>query len=211
MKTFSIALTYFQRPKLLSRALYCLLQQTYKAFDVIPVFAGPDPEAEFLYRQFQAKVADARFRDLVIMPRGVPERHGNDLRYDILAYCHNDYVIWYGHDCLVDKDYLETHANQIQDDLCISVVGQRHFTEHDHDRRWLTYRTDLPQSTNPNDFVIQELDLLNFAVPVAAARSWAFDPRLRHRYEADWFTFRDIRRESGLPVRVSPKLVCAHF
>jgi hypothetical protein len=128
-----------------------------------------------------------------------------------MQYCHKDYVLWYGHDCIIDKDYLETHAEQIQDDWCISVVGQAHFTWHDHPLRWLTYREDLPRTDNPQDLAMEGLDLLNYAIPVHAAEKWAWAERLRNRYEADWFTFRDVSNNTKLPVRINPRVVCGHF
>jgi hypothetical protein len=209
MKSFSVVLTYFKRPELLARALYCLRQQTYANFEVVPIFdQEPDKQAEFCYEQFRAMVGDTmELRDIVLLP-GNRRDHGNGARHEAMNYCHKDYVLWYGHDCLIDKDFLQTHADQIADDWCISVVSQAHFSPYFHQDGWLTLKGDLPLS---DDLRMGELDLLNFALPLHEAREYAWVPRLRERYEADWFTFRDVRNATGLDVRISPKTVCAHF
>lgn len=213
MKSFSVVLTYYKRPELLSRALHCLRQQTYQNFEVIPIFdGGVDYQASYIYEQFRARVGDfERYKDIVLYTQGNPKHFGNDARHHAMRYCHEDYVIWYGHDCIIDRDFLETHAEQIQDDWCISVVGQAHFTWHDHQDKWLTFREDLPRTSNPDVLAMEGLDLLNFALPTHLAEKWAWTERLRDRYEADWFTFRDVRNKSGVPVRINPKVVCAHF
>ena len=211
MKSFSVVLTYFEKPERLSQALYCLAQQTYDDFEVVPVFDGPDTQAEFIYRQFVARSGDNRFRTAVIFENGKREHFGNDARYLAMQYCHKDYIVWYGHDCIIDKDYLETHADQIQEDWCVSVVGQAHFTWHDHPQKWLTYREDLPRTDDPAQLRMEGIDLLNFAVPTHVAEKWAWAERLRDRYEADWFTFRDIVANSALEVRINNRVVCGHF
>lgn len=212
MKTFSIVLTYYEDPENLSRALYCLSQQTYEDFEVIPFFDGPDAKAEFMYRQFCAKKNDDRFRPAVIVPTTkLGSHHGNDIRHAAMAYCHKDYIIWYGHDCLIDKDYLQTHAEQIKDDRCISVVSQEHFTWWDHMQSWTLYRETLPRTMDPSSLRMAKVDLLNFALPADVAREWAWRKEHRKKYEADWFTLWDCMQGSGLPVRISDKVVCAHF
>lgn len=212
VKTFSIILTYYKRPECLSRALYCLSQQTYKDFEVIPFFDGPDAAAEFMYRQFCAKKNDDRFRPAVIVPAvESDDPHGNNIRHASMAYCHNDYIIWYSHDCLIDKDYLQTHVDQIRDDWCISVVSQEHFTWWDHLLGWTLYRETLPVTPDPVSLRIAGIDLLNFALPAHVASQWAWRCEHQHKYEADWFTLWDSMCGSALPVRISDKVVCAHF
>jgi hypothetical protein len=212
MKSFSIALTYFESPDNLSRALYCLSQQTYTAFEVIPVFDGEDAKAEFMYKQFCAKKGDPRFRPAIIFPRTeVDSAYGNDIRFAAIAYCHKDYIIWYGHDCLIDKDYLQTHAEQIEDDWCISLVSQEHFTWWNHTQGWTLYQETLPHTTDPASLRVGGVDLLNFALPTHVARESAWRKEHRMKYEADWFTLLDSMQGSGLPLRINPKVVCAHF
>lgn len=211
MKSFSIVLTYFEAPENLSRALYCLSQQTYGRFEVIPVFDGADAKAEFMYRQFCVKKNDSRFRPAVIFPREVDSSYGNNVRSAAMVYCHNDYIVWYGHDCLIDKDYLQTHADQIEDDWCISVVGQEHFTTRHHLQRWTLYRETLPRTADATSLEMGHIDLLNFALPAYVAREWAWRKEHRSKYEADWFTLQDSIQHSALPIRINNKAVCAHF
>jgi glycosyltransferase involved in cell wall biosynthesis len=213
MKSFSVVLTYFKRPELLSRALYCLSQQTYTRFEVVPIFdRDEDPEATFVYQQFRTRCSNpSQYKNIVYFTEGSPCHYGNDARHHALKHCNNDYVLWYGHDCLIDKDFLQTHAEQIQDDTCVSVVSQAHFTSHDHPLAWLSLRTHLPATSDPHQLVMSGIDLLNYAIPLSVAKEYAWPIEMRHRYDADWITFREIRDRTELPVRISRKVVCAHF
>ena len=211
MKSFSVVLTYFQQPEMLAHALYCLRQQTYLDFEVVPVFDEPDEQAAYVYNRFLLRNPDSRFQPIRVYPDRNPKHFGNDARHWAMQWCLKDYVIWYGHDCLLDKDYLQTHAEQIQDDACISIVGQVYFGTVEHPHRWHTLRGILPRNSDPGYLVMGGLDLLNFAMPLEAARSWAWAKQKRAVYEADWETFRDVRINSQLPVRIHPAPVCAHF
>jgi glycosyltransferase involved in cell wall biosynthesis len=211
MTTFSIVLTYYKDPEKLSRALYCLSQQTYAFFEVITVFDGEDPVAKLIYEQFCNKKQDARFKPVISPPRDADAAYGNAIRRTAMDYCCNDYIIWYSHDCLIDKDYLQTHADQIDGDQCISIVSQEHFTWWDHPQGWTLYREGLPCTADPAALRMGQIDLLNFALPTDVARRWAWREEHQLRYEADWFTLWDCMQGSELPVRISDKVVCAHF
>jgi len=209
MTTFSIVLTYWDRPNMLSRALYCLAQQTYANFEVVPIFDGYSHHGLRVYNQFR-KGREDKFRHPIVFEEGRAEHYGNACRRHALASCRGDYVLWYGHGDLIDKDYLETHAQQIQDDMCISVVGQHHFSNHNNQGNYISYRGVLPHTGV--ELKLGGLDLLQYAVPLYAATRWAFPEEHWATYEADWMTFDSIRQnEPGLEVRVNPVPVCGHF
>lgn len=219
VKNFSVVLTYYGRPDMLNRALYCLAQQTYEHFEVVPIFDGHCSAGLQLYAQFCEVMQSSKYRSPIVFGGGCREHHGNACRQYALSSCGGDYVLWYGHDNLIDKDFLQTHAQQVQDGMCISVVGQRHFSNRERtifglcpgDRT--SYRGQLPLSGVDKDGLkIGALDLLQYAVPLYAAKRWAFPEEHWGTYEADWLTFASIRKnEPDLEVRVNPVPVCGHF
>jgi len=231
MKKFSVILTYWERPELLSRALYCLVQQTYGNFEVVPSFDGHSSPGLWVYDQFlwhlrrdhhyhKKHQYAANFRPPVVFNSGERGHHGNSCRRHALSYCNGDYVIWYGHDNLIDKDFLETHGRQIQDDSCVSVVGQHYFTNRydagcrTKPENYISYRGRLP-FLEPGEKEFKKrgtIDLLQYAVPLDVAKRWAFLEEDWPTYEADWQTLVSIRKnEPDLEVRVNPAPVCSHF
>lgn len=213
---FSIVTTVADRPELLSYALYCIQQQIHTDWELIVVADGPQPDAEAIYRTFRARsgLADK------LLYRQMPKKEGawgNHCRREALRYATGDYVVWFGHDCLIDKDYLSTHAENIEKHggPCVSVVHQQYNTPQ-------TWAKDLPMSEHIPVFVrvlpdqvpghqwnLGQIDLLNFSVPLGVAREYAWLPQNDMVYEGDWLSF--VKFREVLPFSVSEKVVCGHF
>lgn len=229
---FSIVLTVYGRTNLLSHALYCVQQQTYSDWELVVVFDGPNPAAKLVIDMINALKRSEDIRYLII--ERTPGTHGNPARRQGLAAAQGDYVVWMGHDCLIDKDYLSTHIENIQKApnwCCLSVVGQRYWSPAGW--HWMvasSVRQSLLVENEPApplfwglalpavnsdlrcsaiDARKTQIDLLNWAAPRDAALLSAFLPEDDPVYEADFCAFDRLRKQ--LPIVESSKIVCGHF
>ena len=198
---FSIVMTAFKTFSLLPRALTCVLQQEDPDWELLLMVDGPAPREQYAPRrlvdQLQRRRPQCRI-ELHELPRAAG-CFGNAARHAGMLRATGDYVCWVNHDNLIAPRYLAAHAeNFASTPECVSVVDIDLWK---HDRYFGRY---------PRAFRCGRIDLLCFAVPLAAARRVnAFGGSMRPAYAADWLVFDACRQ--WLPVRHNRRLVGTHF
>ena len=202
---FTILTTLWDTEDHLIKLIDSVLEQTHQSWELRILADGPHPAT----RERMAKLQT--FDDL----RGrlhYSERTrfegcvGNLLRGWGIREAAGKNICWIGHDCILYRDYLETHWQHLQDQECLSVVHINHW--HANDKKFARYGR-FPVK-DPNEVQSGEIDLTCFACPTRfALQVNAFDESVKYRYDADFDTFDRLRRV--LPVVCSPKVCAAHF
>lgn len=210
---FTVVVTVFEREHLVPRVLHGLASQTYSDWNAIFIEDGSYPLAKQTVKDFADKTG------LKVGYRSMPHaggKYGNAARRRGLEIADGEYVCFLGHDCLIDPDYLATHAEGIDGDhRRVSVVQCRYWATKDwkEQRNFEieTYDRVLPAAdANPQHFAMGDVDLTCLAFPrKEALRYGVFEEGMQYRYDADWFSFETCRH--SLPVVFTPKVVCAHF
>lgn len=224
--SFSVVVTVYQREELLAHALYCLQQQTYGNYEVIVMLDGPHPVADTIVASGQARSTEMGVKIATVYTAPTPGGvYGNDLRRKAMELATGDYIVWMGHDCLIDKDYLQAHADAILENgpaPLLSVVQGHYWATCDNPRRLAAYSAavlhDVKEATlyrhvfpvkKQGDYAEAWIDLLNIAFPLSAAREMAFLPADDHVYAGDWLSFDRMRK--SLPVYETPRILFGHF
>lgn len=194
---FSVVITVCEKDQVfLPRALTCLLNQTYRDFEVIIVVDGETPLAAYDPQRVCQKSMPAR---IFYRPRsnttGFRERHFS------LGEAKGEYIAWLNVDNLVYPNWLENHRKNLTDNRgAISVVNIQYWQLQDF---W---------GVLPKALAYGEFDLLNFALPVDLARKHGvFGPDSEKITHADWIAFERCARFA--PViwdRQQPVCAC-HF
>jgi len=209
---FTVVVTVYEREHFIPRILHCLAAQQYTKWDAIFVYDGYSITSRQQVESFQyATDLPIRFFDAVT----VAGKWGNPARRMGLQSATGDFVCFIGHDCLIDKDYLSVHADQIgRDSEVLSVVSCRYWTLREpitaqpieHPR----YSRIVPPTVESPLFSWGDVDLTCMAFPrQKSLEVGVFGPEDDLVYSADWTGFEKCR--AVMPVRVSTDVVCAHF
>tara|TARA_Y100001938_G_scaffold136815_1_gene200202 strand:+ start:53608 stop:54318 length:711 start_codon:yes stop_codon:yes gene_type:complete len=234
---FTIVVTVYKREVLFLHALYTVLQQDYKDWELIVLTDGPHPATEHAveliktdrYHAFWARPGVKDRIHFQALPKAPSGTVGNPLRRRGLELASGDYICFLGHDCLLDKDYLSTHLHNIQKEegSCVSVVSALYWTEDPGMIRYTHDGSEVPVFPNVPSFIGKipwsytgkidlakatsgELDLTCFAMPTVEARQvGVFSPDMDYAYDADFQSFARLR--TILPVVFTSKTVAGHF
>ena len=212
---FTVVVTVYEREYLIPRILHSLCAQKHEGWNAIFLSDGPHTEALGSVRTFARRVSLPISWMTADRRRGL---WGNHLRRRGLEEATGDYVCFIGHDCLIDSDYLSTHAEAIA--TCpgnpLSIVQCRYWTTRDDKTHRSSgverFKGVIPAEAvkPPENFQQGDVDLTCVAFPrEAALKHGAFSSDLMQRYNADWLSFDKCRE--FLPVVFTPDVVCAHF
>jgi glycosyltransferase involved in cell wall biosynthesis len=194
---FSVVITVFERDQIfLPRAVSCLMNQTFRDFEVVVVVDGDTPLEQYEPNRIFGGKLPVR---VVYLPRsstiGFRERHHS------LELVHGEYVAWLNVDNLVYPNWLQNHFTNIRD--CrgsISVVNIQYWLKHDY---W---------GVLPKALAYGELDLLNFALPTALAREEkVFGPTEEHIPYADWLAFERCTKKAPVIWDRNQSICACHF
>jgi hypothetical protein len=216
--SFTIVMTVFGRPELVLHALFCVVEQSHRRWDLRVYADGAHPRVQDMLREFSAAHADFGSRIAYVELARVPDTWGNPLRRRGLADAAGDYTVFLGHDCLLLPDYLAGHAETIAaHGPCVSVVDVRHWTTRTagdparprktpgYTGVWPLRHKDVA-ALGPHDGI----DLTSLAFPTRIARAaGVFAPELDGRYGADYDSFDRCR--ARVPAVHRPGVLCAHF
>jgi glycosyltransferase involved in cell wall biosynthesis len=195
---FTVAITVWQRPELLPRVLHNLLRQTYDDWDCLIVCDGPHPRAYGLVAGLIARSAvlcsRTNFHEL-----GRREGlWGNHLRRWALEHAHGDYCCIIGHDCMIDRDYLEKHAENIDRAAvpCLSLVDVHVWTNRVLGAPETQYATPRylgvwpPSGADISALKVAQVDLTGIAWPLPEAIDHgAFAEDMWSTYAADFLSY----------------------
>lgn len=199
---FSIIMSVYNNWNLTCHAIDSVINQSYKNWELIIVTDG-DPPHGFNPKSIVGSIFIYKpdlYDKIKVIDFKSDGKFGNLTRYEGLKHCTGDYTIWCNHDNLLDRDYLHTHLENIEEEKeCISIIPIRHWSNH---RR---YCGVLP-------FKIESggLDLLNLALPTHRAKEiQAFNNDI---YNADWLIVEDLMK-LNIPVKQfkSTNSFGAHF
>jgi glycosyltransferase involved in cell wall biosynthesis len=180
----------------LPRVLTGLLNQTFKDFDLLVVVDGEERLHPFDPDALCRQTVPGR---VVYRPRSRTD--GNRERHFALSLARGEYIVWLNADNLVYPDWLRNHyANAAGKAGAVSVVNIQY------------WRNEVYRGRLPREIAVGEMDLLNFALPLEAARRVnAFGPEVEHLRYADWLAFEGCAREAPV-VWDKDQAVCAcHF
>jgi len=235
---FTIVMTVYKREMLFLHALYTVLQQDHRDWELIVLADGQHPAAEqavdlVVRDKYQAFWDQPALTGRIVYhncPKTPEGTVGNPLRRRGLELATGDYICFVGHDCLLDKDYLSTHKALIdkKNETCVSVVSALYWTDnpgsllgyvqdYEDNNRILdipTFVGRIPWSftgkVDMDTAVTGEVDLTCFCFPVVEARQLGvFSPDLDYSYDADFQSFSKLR--TALPVTFTSKPVAGHF
>lgn len=199
--TFSLIMTVYDTLHFLPRALACVQLQDHPQWELLVVLDGPARDDRYspsrLLDSLRRRLPKRRLECWEV-PRA-EGRFGNAARHFALQHAAGDYVCWINHDNLVFPNYLSAHAaNVSKTPGCVSVVDVDFWKDERYHGRY------------PRALSRSRIDLLNFAVPLTAARAVdAFGGDMEKVYAADWLTFDACRKRC--PVEWSHVLAGVHF
>jgi glycosyltransferase involved in cell wall biosynthesis len=179
---FSVVITVYQNDQIfLPRAMTCLLNQTFKEFEIMVMVDGETPLTRYDPHHICHKTLPAQ---VVYLPRsnsiGFRERHHS------LQLASGEYIVWLNVDNLVYPNWLQNHyENTRQAPGGISVVNIQYWQRIDY---W---------GVLPRTLAYGELDLLNYALPLELARRMGvFGQDTENIAHADWLAFERCAREA---------------
>jgi len=194
---FSVVITVCARDQIfLPRALTCLLNQSFKDFEVLVVVDGEAPLDPYDPRRLCAETVPAR---VVYWPRsstiGFRERHHS------LQLVQGEYVAWLNVDNLAYPHWLQCHHDNVRDAPgAVSVVNIQYWQRQ---RYW---------GVLPRKLAYGEMDLLNYALPRALARKLGvFGPDVEHIPHADWIAFERCAQEAPVVWHPEQPVCACHF
>jgi glycosyltransferase involved in cell wall biosynthesis len=213
-------MTVFRRHELAARALFSVVEQDYREWELRIVTDGPHPRVAAMIRNF-------RDREPLLAPRinyltgvAAPGCWGNRARRIGLETALGGYTVFLSHDCILLPGYLAAHAATIgRHDPCVSLVDIR---------CWRDKTVDTAGNTKylerlfycgvwpPKDKDVTALgprdgfDLTCMAMPTEPARVLGvFGPDMEREYGADYLSYKLCREH--MPVVHRPGVVGAHF
>jgi hypothetical protein len=194
---FSVVVTIYEGDQVfLPRAMTGLLNQSFKDFEVIVVVDGEAPLRPYDPHHVCGRTVPAR---VVYRPRsdtiGFRERHYS------LGLARGQYVAWLNGDNLVYPNWLACHRENVTENPgAISVVNVQYWRHHD-------YRGVLPTA-----LAYGQIDLLNYALPLALARrADVFGPAVERIPHADWLAFESCARETPVVWNPAQPVCACHF
>jgi len=194
---FSVVITVHEQDQIfLPRAVTCLLNQSFRDFEVIVVVDGDDRLAPYDPDLICRKTLPAR---VVYRPRsrtiGFRERNYS------LRLVEGEYVAWLNVDNLVYPNWLQSHHDNLREAPgAVSVVNVQYWQRQDY---W---------GVLPRTLAYGHLDLLNYAVPVELARRLdLFGPDVETIPHADWIAFERCAREAAVVWHPDQPVCACHF
>lgn len=213
----TVVMTVYQRPDLALRALYSVVHQTYKNWELLVYMDGPHHELVTVIREYALHMAcQDRVRIVThACPRGT---YGNPLRRMGLAEARGAYVLFMGHDCLLNHNCLDVHVNSLPEDAdhVISCARldhwvKREFGTPDNELVLERHVGVVPGLTFSSALLtIGDIDLTCVLFPTAIARAHGvFREAWDSIYAADFLSIAVCAAVS--PLVYSPVIVGAHF
>jgi glycosyltransferase involved in cell wall biosynthesis len=194
---FSVVITMYEPDQIfLPRAMTCLLNQSFKDFEVLVIVDGDIPLTKYDPRHICGKTIPARIEYL---PRsntiGFRERHHS------LQLATGEYIAWLNVDNLVYPNWLENHyQNSLKAKGAISVVNIQYWQRADY---W---------GVLPRALAYGEFDLLNYALPLELAkRMRVFGPDTERIAHADWLAFERCANEASVIWERDQPVCACHF
>lgn len=215
---FTVAITAFQRPELLMRALLSVAGQDYPHWDCVIYSDGPAPRALAMAREF---VERSGIEPLTRTPFFELERKeglwGNHLRRRALKDAKGDYCVILGHDCELLPHCLSEHASLIAGrEGMLSIVGVHVWnTRVMGDPTIMLPRPEYlgvwPKAARPKGLEIADVDLTCMAFPVPLAHeAGCFAEDDQRRYAADYLAYRRMV-DAKAHVAASRRPCAVHF
>lgn len=177
MPSVTIVMTVYEREELALRAAYSVLQQTHADWELRVYMDGQYPILAETLREYalQRGVGDRLSIVMQQQPRGT---YGNPLRRAGLLAASGDYVLFLGHDCLLDKDCLATHLAAVRAETpwALSCTRIDHWTKREFGSPESPLQLERPVGIVPGlTFSVTELsigavDLTCVLFPTAVAR-----------------------------------------
>lgn len=183
---FTIVTTVFERANLFPHLLWTVLQQSRRDWELLVLEDGEHPRVRQCVAQLHERSPETTASvTLAAMTgqQGRVGRFGNPLRRRGLDLARGRYVCWVNHDNLLSPLYLEAHARNLErQPEGVSLVNVDYFAQE------MYPMGKTPRGWHDLDALEQsDLDLLNFCVPVAAARAAAmFAPEHDGKAAAWW-------------------------
>lgn len=212
----TIVMTVYQRPDLALRAAYSVVHQTYQNWELLVYMDGAHPELEASLREYALHMACAdRVRIITHeCPRGT---YGNPLRRLGLNAARGAYVLFMGHDCLLNTDCLATHVANLPATVptlsCARLDHwvKREFGTPDNPLTLERHVGVLPELTfSAATLTIGCIDLTCALFPAAVARAQGvFREDWDYIYVADFLSIAVCA--AVVPLVYSHKIVGAHF
>jgi hypothetical protein len=194
---FTVVITLFERDQIfLPRALTCLLNQAFRDFEVLVAVDGETPLRPYDPERLCGQTMPGR---VVYLPRsntiGFRERHHS------LGLAQGKYIAWLNVDNLVYANWLQNHHDNVRDaEGAISVVNVQYWLRQDY---W---------GVLPRKLAYGEMDLLNYALPLALARRQnVFGPDVENIPYADWLAFERCSREAAVVWHPEQPVCGCHF
>ena len=207
---FTVVMSVWQRELYVPHAIQTVLWQTYANWELLIYADGPHPATQAMVAGLLAKRPDLRDRIRYIEGQPVPGTYGNRLRRQGLEEARGEYVCFLPHDCLLQPQYLETHAAVLAGQPCVSLVREDF---------WLCPRRglgDMPEfegsmpTKPPGQILPTNIDILCMAFRTQLARECdVFGEDLATCYAGDYWSFDRVRVK--YPVIFTDKLLAAHF
>lgn len=174
----TIVTTVFERANLLPGLYWDLTRQLEDDWEWIVIEDGEHPRVHRMIDHLKQRVPETN-HNVTLVPNYVPQgaigMHGNPLRRRGLQLARGKYIAWVSHDSRLGPTFvplhLENFASSKQD--VISLVNVDYFVDE------FLYMGKTPRGWNEiGKLQRSDIDLLNIAVPVEAARAVdMFSPR----------------------------------
>ncbi len=167
----TIVTTVFQRANLLPGLYWDLARQLDDDWEWLVLEDGEHPRVHKMIDHLKQRVPETNHNVTLVPaygPQGAIGLHGNPLRRRGLQLARGRYVCWVSHDARLDPTFVKLHLENFEraGADAVSLVNVDYFADE------FMYMGKTPRGWRPLDQLqVADLDLLNLAVPVGAARA----------------------------------------
>jgi len=207
---FTIVTTVFGRANLLPGLYWDISRQLEDGWEWIVIEDGEHPRVHRMIDHLKQRVPETN-HNITLVPNYVPQGaiglHGNPLRRRGLQLARGKYIAWVSHDSRLSPTFAPLHLDNFSASKgrCVSLINVDYFVDE------FMYMGKTPRGWNGLDALQRsDIDLLNIAVPVEAAREVdMFSPREDQDKMAWWGGFDRLRK--FLPIVHANHTAAARF